>query len=948
MPLTITINEAAPGTLTIGVGTPGVGVPAGGSAGQVLTKVDGTDFNTVFATPSADYITAVTAPLSVTSGNLSVNLSTYLPLAGGTMNANATVDLSDTVTGTVSEVGGYGFAVSSAVNANLKTNVLFDRVLVGNATSTTTLKPTGVEFPDLTLQTSAGISAATAAATYAVIAAGQPTSGTVGQVLTKNSGTNYDSSWATLITGDRYLTTSTTSNTISNGNKTFTIGTGLSYTPTQDVTIAYDASKHMHAEVTTYNSGTGVLVVDVKNHTGSGTFAAWTVNVGGVTPLASVAWGSITGTLSTQTDLQNALDLKANLASPSFTGNVSITSSSGAALFIEQTGAGNILTLHDQASDTTFVTIDANGKVSTIASEATNGAGFNIAHGVAPTTPVNGDIWTTTAGLFARISGSTKTYANLNDNNVFTNANSTYGFSTGTGTTSLASGSTVSASTKTVNVATGGVSGSTTLTTIGPVLGASTTSIGNTTAASTLNLATGATLTATTKAVNIGTAGVAGSTTNIAIGSTTGTSTTTLQGTTNGITAAVDTNSVALATTAFVIGQASSTTPSATGTAAIGTSLSYARADHVHVNPLPSGGTTGQVLSKVDGTSYNVAWTTPSAGGVPEAPIDDYVYGRVNETWYRIPGVPPFSSISANVSSISSWTATGASLFLSSGTVKTNDGASILSLTINGGDTSSTTINFSSMTSLVTLNLYSLSSMTSTPSFSALSGTLQNVAIIGNSAMTSGPSFSGFTYLSNASVSSNTAMTSAPVFSAALTIVAVNNNYSMTSAPSFNGFGNITQAQVNGNLVMTSAPDFSGCSSMTSVDCSGNTLMSATPNLSSCVSLTAVNCNNNPAMISPPSVYQAAYVLNSINMSYNTSMTSAPSVSGCGYLSSVNLSNCAISNCDSILSELYSNGYYGGFINISGGTNQTYDSSALPSSITNLQSIGWGIVYNYY
>ena len=760
MSLTITINEAVPATLTVSVGTPGAtgpagatgaGVAVGGTTGQVLQKLSATNYDTGWATPSADFITAVTAPLSVTSGNLSVNLSTYLPLAGGTMNANATVDLSDTVTGTVSEVGGYGFAVSSAVNANLKTNVLFDRVLVGNATSTTTIKPTGVEFPDLTLQTSAGISAATAAATYqtlagmssylttataastyylqtnpsgfqtaanvttalspyllsataastyAVIAAGLPTGGTVGQVLTKNSGTNFDASFATLIPGDRYLTTSTTSLTINNANKTLTVGTGLSYTPTQNITISYDASNHMHGEVLTYNSGTGVLTVDVNNHTGTGTYAAWTVNVGGVTPATSVAWGAITGTLGDQTDLATALnnklevstaastyylqtnpagyqtagDLssalspyllsstaastyyplagnpsgfltsapvtsvagmtgavvlantdisglgtmatataanysttavanglyyplagnpssflvaaditgKANLASPSFTGNVSITSSSGAALFIEQTGTGNILTLHDQASDTTFVTIDANGKVSTIASEATNGAGFNIAHGVAPTSPVNGDIWTTTAGLFARINGSTKTYANVNDNNVFTNASSTYGFSTGTGTTSLASGSTISGSTKTVNVATGGVSGSTTLTTIGPVLGASTTSIGNTTAASTLNLATGATLTATTKEVNIGTAGVAGSTTNIAIGSTTGTSTTTLQGTTNGITAAVDTNSVALATTAYVVGQAGSATPIVNGTAAVGTSLRYARQDHVH------------------------------------------------------------------------------------------------------------------------------------------------------------------------------------------------------------------------------------------------------------------------------------------------------------------------------------------------------------------------------
>ena len=308
MPLTITINEAAPGTLTIGVGTPGVGVPAGGTAGQVLTKVDGTDYNTVFATPSADYITAVTAPLSVTSGNLSVNLSTYLPLAGGTMDANATVELSDTVTGTVSEVGGYGFAVSSASNINLKTNVLFDRVLVAGAVSATTIKPTGVEFPDLTLQTTAGISAATAAATYQTLAG-------MSSYLTTSAAA---STYQTLAGMSSYLTTATAASTY--------------------FTIANAANK-------------------------------------------------------------------ADLASPTFTGSPLST------------------------------------------------------------------------------------------------------------------------------------------------------------------------------------------------------------------TAAADTNTTQISTTAFVIGQASSTTPAATGTAAIGTSLKYARADHVHVNPLPSGGTTGQVLSKVDGTSYNVAWTTPSGGG---------------------------------------------------------------------------------------------------------------------------------------------------------------------------------------------------------------------------------------------------------------------------------------------------------------------------------------------
>ena len=45
-------------------------------------------------------------------------------------------------------------------------------------------------------------------------------------------------------------------------------------------------------------------------------------------------------------------------------------------------------------------------KVSTLAS-ATGGAGFNVPHGVAPTSPVDGDVWTTTAGVFVRLNGAT-------------------------------------------------------------------------------------------------------------------------------------------------------------------------------------------------------------------------------------------------------------------------------------------------------------------------------------------------------------------------------------------------------------------------------------------------------------------------------------------------------------------------------------------------------------
>ena len=80
---------------------------------------------------------------------------------------------------------------------------------------------------------------------------------------------------------DRYKTTSTTSNSVSNGSKSFTIGTNLSYIPLQEILVVYDASNHMHGEVTSYNSSTGALVVEIKNHTGSGTYTAWVLNLDG-------------------------------------------------------------------------------------------------------------------------------------------------------------------------------------------------------------------------------------------------------------------------------------------------------------------------------------------------------------------------------------------------------------------------------------------------------------------------------------------------------------------------------------------------------------------------------------------------------------------------------------------------------------------------------------------
>lgn len=60
------------------------------------------------------------------------------------------------------------------------------------------------------------------------------------------------------------------------------------------------------------------------------------------------------------------------------------------------------------------LTVDNGQNVATLqglftAASTTGRAGLNVPHGTAPTSPTNGDIWTTTAGLFVRVNGATKT-----------------------------------------------------------------------------------------------------------------------------------------------------------------------------------------------------------------------------------------------------------------------------------------------------------------------------------------------------------------------------------------------------------------------------------------------------------------------------------------------------------------------------------------------------------
>ena len=290
--------------------------------GSLTVEVEGADASlslSVLATAPASLTIELGTP-GATGDAATIAVGTTTTLAPGSSATVANVGTSSAAvfnfgipTGPTGPTGATGATGSPGTAATIAAGTTTTGA-PGSSASVTNSGTSGAAVFDFTIpRGDVGATGATGAT--GAVGPGVAVGGTTGQLLTKASGTNYDTTWTTVTPGDRYLTTSTTSLTINNANKTLTVGTGLSYTPTQNVTIAYDASHHMHGEVLTYDSGTGVMTVDVNNHTGTGTYAAWTVNVGGVTPATSTAWGTITGTLSAQTDLQTALDAKLAKAS---------------------------------------------------------------------------------------------------------------------------------------------------------------------------------------------------------------------------------------------------------------------------------------------------------------------------------------------------------------------------------------------------------------------------------------------------------------------------------------------------------------------------------------------------------------------------------------------------------------------------------------------------------
>lgn len=177
----------------------------------------------------------------------------------------------------------------------------------------------------------------------------------------------------TVGTGNLNLT-SVTSNSIGTGSKSFTATTGAQTAVGMDykVSDADNPANYMYGYVTAYNSTTGALTMTMTASGGSGTKTNWSITPAASSTAITTSGGTISGNLE-------------------ITGTLDVTGGFTGSSFVRA------------------------------AASTTSDASYRAPHGSAPTSPVDGDIWTTTTGLFVRINAATKQAATLTDTQTLTN-----------------------------------------------------------------------------------------------------------------------------------------------------------------------------------------------------------------------------------------------------------------------------------------------------------------------------------------------------------------------------------------------------------------------------------------------------------------------------------------------------------------------------------------------
>ena len=163
-----------------------------------------------------------------------------------------------------------------------------------------------------------------------------------------------------------YRGTSTTSNAVGSGSKTWTVTNSNSQIPAFAVGMPVRVARtsaptttYMQGEITAFNASTGSTTVNVTSSLGSGTHTDWTIAIGGnqtTAPLGVAAGGTGAGTHSANAVLVGAGTGAVTSVAPGSSGNVltsngTVWQSAAASTAFDPDGA---VTINDSGADVDF------------------------------------------------------------------------------------------------------------------------------------------------------------------------------------------------------------------------------------------------------------------------------------------------------------------------------------------------------------------------------------------------------------------------------------------------------------------------------------------------------------------------------------------------------------------------------------------------------------------
>lgn len=193
------------------------------------------------------------------------------------------------------------------------------------------------------------------------------------------------------------------------GVNTWILDTNSYLTSNQTVTLSGDVTGSGSTAITTTLANSGVSA-GTYNDVATQVRPFSVDSKGRITSIGAAV--SINIAQSAVTNLVSDLALKAPLASPALTGTPTAPTAAVDTSTTQLATTAYVVNqgyLKSAAASSTYLALTGGtltGKVNTVASAA-GSAGFNLPHGAAPTSPTNGDVWTTTAGMYVRVNGTT-------------------------------------------------------------------------------------------------------------------------------------------------------------------------------------------------------------------------------------------------------------------------------------------------------------------------------------------------------------------------------------------------------------------------------------------------------------------------------------------------------------------------------------------------------------